>query len=122
MLSPKALRINGLRRRPNGHSAHACTLVPRHSAGGCTYTLCPPAVAVEAARTGQSKSCCCARLHPFGSVYAELAQAVGLRAAGLTFAALVAGLSAVVLTLLAQAHSADAGARGRSVAHAGSTP
>jgi MFS family permease len=50
-----------------------------------------------------------------------LAQAVGLRAAGLTFAALVAGLSAVVLILLAQAHSADAGARGRSVAHAGST-
>jgi MFS family permease len=50
-----------------------------------------------------------------------LTQAVGLRAAGLTFAALVAGLSAVVLILLAQAHSADAGARGRSVAHAGST-
>jgi MFS family permease len=50
-----------------------------------------------------------------------LAQAVGLRAAGLTFAALVAGLSAVVLILLAQAHSAGAGARGRSVAHAGST-
>jgi MFS family permease len=50
-----------------------------------------------------------------------LAQAVGLRAAGLTFAALVAGLSAVVLIPLAQAHSADAGARGRSVAHAGST-
>ena len=50
-----------------------------------------------------------------------LAQAVGLRAAGLTFAALVAGLSAVVLILLAQARSAGAGARGRSVAHAGST-
>jgi MFS family permease len=52
-----------------------------------------------------------------------LAQAVGLRAAGLTFAALVAGLCAVVLILLAQSHvaDADAGARGRSVAHAGST-
>jgi MFS family permease len=49
-----------------------------------------------------------------------LAQAVGLRAAGLSFAALVAGLSAVVLILLAQAHRADAGARGHSVAHAGS--
>jgi MFS family permease len=49
-----------------------------------------------------------------------LAQAVGLRAAGLTFAALVAGLSAVVLLLLAQADRADDGARGRSLAHAGS--
>jgi hypothetical protein len=49
-----------------------------------------------------------------------LAQAVGLRAAGLSFAALVAGLSAVVLILLAQAHRAGAGARGHSVAHAGS--
>jgi hypothetical protein len=46
---------------------------------------------------------------------------LGLRAAGLTFAALVAGLSAVVLIPLAQAHSAGAGARGQSVAHAGST-
>jgi MFS family permease len=50
-----------------------------------------------------------------------LAQAVGLRAAGLTFAALVAGLSALVLILLAQAHSAGGVAHGRSVAHAGST-
>jgi predicted MFS family arabinose efflux permease len=49
-----------------------------------------------------------------------LAQAVGLRAAGLTFAALVAGQSAVVLLLLAQADRADDGARGRSLAHAGS--
>jgi predicted MFS family arabinose efflux permease len=49
-----------------------------------------------------------------------LAQAVGLRAAGLTFAALVAGLSAVVLILLAQDRGAGAGARGRSTAHAGS--
>jgi MFS family permease len=47
-----------------------------------------------------------------------LAQAIGLRAAGLTFAALVAGLSVVVLILLAQTHSPDAGAGGRSVAHA----
>jgi MFS family permease len=50
-----------------------------------------------------------------------LAQAVGLRAAGLTFAALMAGLSAVVLILLAQAHSAVPTARGRSVSHAGPT-
>jgi MFS family permease len=50
-----------------------------------------------------------------------LAQAVGLRAAGLTFAGLVAALSAVVLILLAHAHSAEAGARGGAVAHAGST-
>jgi MFS family permease len=50
-----------------------------------------------------------------------LAQAVGLRAAGLTFAALVAGVSAVVLILLAQPHSAGARARGRSVEHAGTT-
>jgi MFS family permease len=49
-----------------------------------------------------------------------LAQAVGLRAAGLTFAALVAGLSAVVLILLAQTQSDNVGARGRSVVHAGS--
>jgi hypothetical protein len=48
-----------------------------------------------------------------------LGQAVGLRAAGLTFAALVAGLSVVVLILLAQTHTGDAGAR--SIAHAGST-
>jgi MFS family permease len=50
-----------------------------------------------------------------------LAQSVGLRAAGLTFAALVAGLSAAVLIMLAQAHSAGARAHGPSVAHAGST-
>ena len=50
-----------------------------------------------------------------------LAQAIGLRAAGLIFAALVAGLSAVVLVLLAQTHSADARASRRSLAHAGST-
>jgi MFS family permease len=50
-----------------------------------------------------------------------LAQAIGLRAAGLTFATVAAGLSAVVLILLAQTHGADPVARGRSVAHAGST-
>jgi MFS family permease len=49
-----------------------------------------------------------------------LAQEIGLRAAGLTFAALVAGLSAVVLILVARTHSVDVGAGGRSVAHAGS--
>jgi MFS family permease len=48
-----------------------------------------------------------------------LAQSVGLRAAGVTFAALVAGLSAVVLIMLARANSAVA--HGPSVAHAGST-
>jgi MFS family permease len=49
-----------------------------------------------------------------------LAQAVGLRAAGLTFAALVAALSATVLILLARTHRPTAGARaaGRSEAHA----
>jgi multisubunit Na+/H+ antiporter MnhB subunit len=50
-----------------------------------------------------------------------LAQAVGLRAAGLSFAAMVAGLSAVVLILRAQADRADAGGTPRSVVHAGST-
>jgi MFS family permease len=50
-----------------------------------------------------------------------LAQAVGLRAAGLAFAAVVAGLSAVVLILRAQGHSVDAGGPRRSVVHAGST-
>jgi hypothetical protein len=52
-----------------------------------------------------------------------LAQAVGLRAAGLTFAALVAALSAGVLIRVARTHrgSAHAGVTGGSVAHAGST-
>jgi MFS family permease len=52
-----------------------------------------------------------------------LAQEIGLRAAGLTFAALVAGLSAVVLILPARTHrrTARVGAAGRPVAHAGST-
>jgi MFS family permease len=51
-----------------------------------------------------------------------LAQAVGLRAAGLTFAALVAALSAGVLIWVARTHrgSAHAGVTGRSVAPAGS--
>jgi MFS family permease len=40
-----------------------------------------------------------------------LAQAVGLRAAGLTFAALVAALSAGVLILLARSHRPTIGAR-----------
>jgi MFS family permease len=49
-----------------------------------------------------------------------LAQGVGLRAAGLTFAALVAALSATVLILLARTHRPTTGARaaGRSEAHA----
>jgi MFS family permease len=52
-----------------------------------------------------------------------LAQAVGLRAAGLTFAALVAALAAGVLFRVARTHrgSAHAGVTGGSVAHAGST-
>jgi MFS family permease len=52
-----------------------------------------------------------------------LAQAVGLRAAGLTFAALVAALSAGVLIRVARTHrgSGRARATGGSVAHAGST-
>ncbi len=52
-----------------------------------------------------------------------LAQEIGLRAAGLTFAALVAGLSAVVLILPARTHRRTARVRpaGRPVAHAGST-
>jgi MFS family permease len=52
-----------------------------------------------------------------------LAQAVGLRAAGLTFAALVAALSAGVLIRVARTHrgSARAGVTGGSIAHAGST-
>jgi MFS family permease len=51
-----------------------------------------------------------------------LAQEIGLRAAGMTFAALVAGLSAVVLILPSYTHSRArrAGTRGRPVAHAGS--
>jgi multisubunit Na+/H+ antiporter MnhB subunit len=51
-----------------------------------------------------------------------LAQLVGLRAAGLTFAFLVAALSATVLILLARTYrpGAPAGARARSMAHAGS--
>ena len=53
-----------------------------------------------------------------------LAQAVGLRAAGLTFAALVAALSAGVLIRAARMHrgTGHAGATSRSLAHAGSTP
>jgi hypothetical protein len=49
-----------------------------------------------------------------------LAQAVGLRAAGLTFAALVAALSAGVLIRVARTHrgSGHAGATGGSVANA----
>jgi MFS family permease len=49
-----------------------------------------------------------------------LAQAIGLRAAGLTFAALVAALSATVLILLARTHRPNIGARaaGRPAAHA----
>jgi MFS family permease len=52
-----------------------------------------------------------------------LAQAVGLRAAGLTFAALVAALSAGVLVRVARTHRGTGHARatGGSVAHAGST-
>jgi predicted MFS family arabinose efflux permease len=52
-----------------------------------------------------------------------LAQAVGLRAAGLTFAALVAALSADVLIRVARTHRGTGHARttGASVAHAGST-
>jgi MFS family permease len=52
-----------------------------------------------------------------------LAQAVGLRAAGLTFAALVAALSAGVLIRVVRTHrgSAHAGVTGGSIAHAGST-
>jgi MFS family permease len=49
-----------------------------------------------------------------------LAQGVGLRAAGLTFAGVVAALSATVLILLARTHRDDAGAGARSMAHAGS--
>jgi MFS family permease len=53
-----------------------------------------------------------------------LAQAIGLRAAGLTFAALVAALSAAVLILLAHTHRPTTGARvaGRPTAHAQPTP
>jgi hypothetical protein len=52
-----------------------------------------------------------------------LAQVVGLRAAGLTFAALVAALSAGVLIRVARTHrsSGRAGVSGGSVAPAGST-
>jgi MFS family permease len=52
-----------------------------------------------------------------------LAQAVGLRPAGLTFAALVAALSAGVLIRVARTHrsTGHAGATGGSLAHAGST-
>jgi hypothetical protein len=52
-----------------------------------------------------------------------LAQAVGLRAAGLTFAALVAGLSAAVLIRVARTYRGTGRARavGGLVAHAGST-
>jgi MFS family permease len=52
-----------------------------------------------------------------------LAQEIGLRAAGLSFAALVAGLSAVVLILPAHTHrrAARVGAAGRSPAPAEST-
>jgi MFS family permease len=49
-----------------------------------------------------------------------LAQAVGLRAAGLTFACVVAALSATVLILLARTYRAGAGTGARSMAHAGS--
>ena len=51
-----------------------------------------------------------------------LAYEIGLRAAGLMFAALVAGLSAVVLILPARAHrrAARASADRRPLAHAGS--
>jgi MFS family permease len=53
-----------------------------------------------------------------------LAQAVGLRAAGLTFAAVVAALAAVVLVLVAHTkrRTPRLRPRGRPVAHAGSTP
>jgi MFS family permease len=52
-----------------------------------------------------------------------LAQAVGLRPAGLTFAALVAALSAGVLIRVTRTHrgTGHAGATGGSLAHAGST-
>ncbi|HEX3831572.1 MAG TPA: MFS transporter [Solirubrobacteraceae bacterium] len=52
-----------------------------------------------------------------------LAQAVGLRPAGLTFAALVAALSAGVLIVVTRTHRSTrhAGATGGSLAHAGST-
>jgi MFS family permease len=52
-----------------------------------------------------------------------LAQQIGLRAAGLTFAALVAALSAMVLMLPTLRHrrTARVGAARRAVAHAGST-
>jgi hypothetical protein len=54
-----------------------------------------------------------------------LAREIGLRAAGMTFAAVVAGLSAVVLILPSYTHSRArrarrAGTRGRPVADAGS--
>jgi MFS family permease len=53
-----------------------------------------------------------------------LAQVVGLRAAGLTFAAVVAALAAVVLVLVAHTkrRSPRLRPRGRPVAHAGFTP
>jgi hypothetical protein len=53
-----------------------------------------------------------------------LAQAIGLRAAGLTFAALVAALAAGVLIRMARSHRgrARAGTAGGLVAHAGSRP
>ncbi len=52
-----------------------------------------------------------------------LAQEIGLRAAGLTFAALVAGLSAVVLILPARTHrrTTRASANGRPVAQGSTT-
>jgi MFS family permease len=52
-----------------------------------------------------------------------LAQELGLRAAGLTFAAIVAGLSAVVLILPGRTHrrTARVGAAGRPAAYGGST-
>jgi MFS family permease len=51
-----------------------------------------------------------------------LTQIIGLRPAGLTFAALVAALSAAVLVRIARTHSGSArvGGADRSVAHAGS--
>jgi MFS family permease len=49
-----------------------------------------------------------------------LAQEIGLRAAGMTFAAVMAALSATVLILLARTHRHGAGAGARSMAHAGS--
>jgi len=54
-----------------------------------------------------------------------LAQAIGLRAAGLTFAAIVAALAATVIVWLAGAHrpsdGVGSGVRQRAVVHAGST-